>query len=390
MKASRISIGLFSTVTILLVAAAPIPEKIYQVELPYRSNLDVKRAMEQGFDIGGIDLERKVLGVLVRESAMDNLDSFEVLRTRQIAAAPDQLYKKPADVEKILGDIEAQYPNLANAEVIGKSVEGRNVMAIHVTNFAKKGNKRAVVFDAMHHAREIMTPEVALDIAQYLTKNYATDPKVKKWVDSYDIWVVPMVNPDGNNNVWTQFAMWRKNMRDGHGVDINRNYPYAWNTCNGSSGSKNSDTYRGDKPASEPETNALMDLVKKVRPMFNISYHSYSEIVIYPFGCSPNQIPEAHKQIYQTVGKELAKSLVRDSGTGSYTAGTSFELLYNVDGGSIDWMYDYDKIMAFVIEMNSMMQGFQPSYAKWRDATVEKQRAGWQYILDRMSGPGIK
>ena len=81
--------------------------------------------------------------------------------------------------------------------------------------------------------------------------------------------------------------------------------------------------------------------------------------------------------------------LVRDTGNGTYDPGTSYELLYNVDGGSIDWMYGTERIMAFVIEMNGDNLGFQPSFATWRDKTVEKQRAGWQYILDRMEGPGL-
>ena len=71
--------------------------------------------------------------------------------------------------------------------------------------------------------------------------------------------------------------MWRKNTRDnngsggfdsGDGVDINRNYPYKWGSCNGSSGSTWAQDYRGTAPASEPETQVMMDLVKAGSELF--------------------------------------------------------------------------------------------------------------------------
>jgi len=209
-------------------------------------------------------------------------------------------------------------------------------------------------------------------------------------MNKYNIWVVPMVNPDGNNRVWSSSSMWRKNTRGGYGVDINRNYSEDWGTCNGSSGSQSSEIYRGPSPGSEPETEALMDLAARIQPKFNISYHSFSEIVIYPFGCRPKTIPSPDRDLYERVGRELAAVLVRDSGSGSYQAGTAYELLYNVDGGSLDWMYAKHNIMSYVVEVNSSAQGFQPSYNTWRDISVQRQRKGWQYILDQMDGPGIK
>lgn len=362
--------------------------KEFYVTVPASGAEDLKKLVEQGYDVGGIDVEKKTATLVVHES--QSLRGLRVLSKREIGR-PDALYKKPVDIERTLLQVADYYPHLVTVEKIGRTHDGRDIMAAHIASkfVSSTEPKKAVVFDAMHHAREIMTPEVALDIVDYLTKNYATDPQVQKWVNSYDIWVVPMVNPDGNHKVWNGSSMWRKNVLNGYGVDNNRNYPYEWNSCAGSSGSTSSDTYRGPSPASEPETQALMNLVKRVKPMFNISYHSYSEIVIYPFGCSPKKIPSPDREVYEGVGKDLAKKLVRDSGSGTYTAGTSYELLYNVDGGSIDWMYAANKTMAFVIEINSGSQGFQPSFTTWRDKTVEKQRKGWQYILERMEGPGL-
>jgi len=190
-----------------------------------------------------------------------------------------------------------------------------------------------------------------------------------------------MFNVYGNNKVWNGDAMWRKNARGGHGVDINRNYPYAWNACRGSSGFTWAQDYRGPSAASEPETQAMMKFVSDIRPVVSISYHSYSELVIYPYGCKPKRAETA--AVVENIGKEIGRVL-------DYTAGTSWETLYSVDGGDIDWMYNEMQVIPYVIEVSSDSEGFQPDYAQWRDKTVTRNRAGWQLLLNRLAGPGVR
>ena len=125
----------------------------------------------------------------------------------------------------------------------------------------------------------------------------------------------------------------------------------------------------------------MMNFISKVRPVFDISYHSYSELVIYPLGCSPERT--SNKAVVEKIGKELAKKL-------DYTPGTAWELLYNADGGDIDWMYDEYQVIPYVIELNSRRQGFHPRYNKWRDKTVERNRVGWQHLLRRLSKSGVR
>jgi hypothetical protein len=131
-----------------------------------------------------------------------------------------------------------------------------------------------------------------------------------------------------------------------------------------------------------------MNLVKAIRPVFDISYHSYSELVIYPFGCRGKNTPQG--SMVKEVGQELARKLPKDGGSGFYTPGTSWEILYSVDGGDIDWMYGAYNVLPYVIELSSRSEGFQPSYKKWRDRTVKKARAAWSHILDRVEGPGLR
>jgi carboxypeptidase T len=241
--------------------------------------------------------------------------------------------------------------------------------------------KPTIIFDGLHHAREVMTVEVVLDVADTILKNRSrfSQELLKNW----NIWVVPMVNPDGSNIVWTENTMWRKNARTGvsdiFGVDVNRNYNYRWGDCQGSSSSKSSQTYRGDGAGSEPETQAIMRLADAVHPTASLSYHSFGELVLFPYGCKGDVTAE--NTLVQKIGNELADLLPSDSRKGHYTPGTPWQILYAVDGDSMDYMYAAHGALSYTFEMN---EDFQPSY-DMRDATVAKHRGAWMYFLDRIS-----
>lgn len=338
-------------------------------------------------DIAGVDHKEKIIDVLINDLEYKILqeNNFLVIvkESNFVNKKPDQEYKDSKEIEDFLFEIHSKFPELTYLTSIGKSVEGRDIWAIKISDNPEKNETRepAVLFNSMHHAREIMTPEVSIDIIEYLLKNYASEKKVSDWINNSEIWVIPMLNVDGNNRMWTRDRWWRKNTRGGHGVDLNRNYPYAWNKCRGSSGSRFSQTYRGPSPGSEPETKAMMNFISRVRPVFDISYHAYSELVIYPFGCSPDK--PSSIDVVESIGKELAKKL-------NYKAGTAWELLYNADGGDIDWMYSEFQVIPYVIELNSRKQGFHPDYGKWRDITVKKNRVGWMHLLDRVQMSGLR
>ncbi len=196
---------------------------------------------------------------------------------------------------KEIQDIVGKNTDFMKVIEIGKSIEGRSILAVKISDNVNDNepDEPVVLVNAMHHAREVMTTEVAVDMIQNVASRYATDTQMQQRVNQLQIYVVPMVNPDGNHKVWHSDSMWRKNARGGYGVDINRNYPEGWNSCNGSSSNRNQDDYRGESPASEPETQTMMKLVQSIRPVLNLSLHSYSEMVLYPFGCRPSKTPSA-------------------------------------------------------------------------------------------------
>lgn len=338
------------------------------------------------YDITGVNLNTNVIEALLTEEQLAEVRAqkanvrFSFPQT--LALGPDKEYKNPDEVEAFVKDLHARFPELTELRSIGKSLEGRDIWAIKITGDEPVENPKPVFFvNGMHHAREVMTPEITTDMVEYLVTRYASDPAVKAWLDSSVVWVLPMFNVDGNNKMWNGDSMWRKNTRGGHGVDINRNYPYAWNTCRGSSGSTWAQDYRGPSAASEPETQAMMKFVSSIKPVFSISYHSYSEIVIYPYGCSPKRTPAV--EAVESIGAEIGQKL-------NYKPGTAWELLYDVDGGDIDWLYAEQQVIPYVIEVNDTSAGFHPSYSKWRDKTVARNRPGWMHLLDRLQGPSVQ
>ena len=354
----------------------------------------MRELVEGGYDIAGASPGSSTVDIVQRASSQQsfNKEIFgQVIESKIVdtTIAPDVGYKTSAEVDEIIHRLANNYPDLVTVESFGRTHEGRDLWAIRVTSQAKqKAGKPVVFLNALHHAREVMTVEVALDAADYLATNYASNNEVRDWLDRAEIWIVPMVNPDGSNKVWTEDSMWRKNTSGSDGVDVNRNYPYRWNQCNGSSGTPSSDTYRGPSAGSENETQAMMALVGRIRPVYSISFHSYSELVLYPYSCDGEHVPQ--REVVEGGGKAMAQLLPSDGGSGKYAPGTSWEILYAVDGGDIDWMYNTHNVIPYVIELNSTSQGFQPSFSAWRNKTVQKVRAAWQYVIRRTLQSGIR
>ncbi|MFD5076786.1 M14 family zinc carboxypeptidase [Streptomyces sp. NPDC058371] len=200
--------------------------------------------------------------------------------------------------EEIVKTGEA-HPDLTKVVSIGKTVGGQDILALKLTKGAKKtkdGAKPSVLYVSNQHAREWITPEMTRRLMHYYLDNYATDKRVKKIVDSTELWFVLSANPDGYDYTFNADGdrQWRKNLRDingdgtittGDGVDLNRNFAYKWGYDDeGSSPSPTSETYRGASPGSEPETKALDAFEKRIGFTYGINYHSAAELLLYGVG----------------------------------------------------------------------------------------------------------
>ncbi len=276
------------------------------------------------------------------------------------------VYHTYSEATQWLDDLHAQYPQVVSAKwSLGQSHEGRDIWCIRVSDNPEtdEPDEAEVEIDGLHHAREVMASEMTLMFVEYLASRYGTDPVVTHLLDTREIYVVPIVNPDGfvyNETIAPDGGgMWRKNRRDNgdgtFGVDPNRNYPYEWDGP-GSSTDPSSDVYRGPAPGSEPEVQALMGLINAHAFVTSMSFHSYSGMTLYPWGYTTDPTPD------DAVFQQMAS--IMTSGNG-YAAGQPGDLLYTVNGGSFDWVYgawtEHPRCFAFTNEIGWTSDGFWPA-----------------------------
>ena len=364
------------------------PELRYFVEVSVPS-LDAARDLAlEGFDVAGINRATMNVGLVVTLEELDRVQAMgwpvTIRSSNRDARAVDALadYTDPQELSAFMDQVVAAHPDLASKSVLQNTLfEGQKQYVLHITKDVGLDNDRpSFILDAQHHAREVMTPEIARDVMDYLTSRYATDATVQRWVDNINIYIVGSVNPDGAMYVFTTDPSWRRNRHPACAVDNNRNYPTLWGACNGSGTTCTSDTYRGTSAGSEPETQGLMQLTASVRPFFALSYHSYGEYLMYSYGCND---PDERSALGE-VAQGLNAILPNDAGvTGQFATGPIWSTIYLADGGSIDTQYNQYGANAYVIEVSSSAEGFQPDYATWRNITVQRQRTAWQYFLDK-------
>lgn len=275
------------------------------------------------------------------------------------------------DLLNILDSMRLLYPDLISAKQqidTFKSIEGRPIYHLRISNRpdSNQTSKPQVLYTALHHAREPASISQLVYYMWYLLEHYATDAQVKAVVDNTEMYFVPCLNPDGYILNQTSNpnggGMWRKNRRDNKdgtfGVDLNRNYAYYWGYDNtGSSDQTSSDVYRGSAGFSEPETKAIEWLCNEHQFLINLNYHTYGNLVIYPWGFEASfKTPDS--TLFDAYGDFLTRFNQYKYGTGDQTVG------YVVNGDSDDWIYGEqttkNKTFALTPEAGNVEFGFYP------------------------------
>ncbi len=271
-----------------------------------------------------------------------------------------------AEVESLA----AQYPAICRLETLGQSVEGRPLLGLKISDepAIDDPTEPDVLFVGCHHAREFMSVEVPLDLAHTLLEGYGVRPQITGLVDSREVWIVPLLNPDGHvfqeeyaaSPAWSPPG-WRKNRRpnpDGtFGIDPNRNYSFQWAYDDeGSSAEGTDETYRGPAPFSEPETQAMRRLVERQRFVVAVSFHSFGGLLLYPWGYTRDTLTDD-----QPVFAVLADSMV---GSNGYRPGNAyFGTIYKTNGEFCDYLYGElslqkpQQTFAFTFELNTGGEG---------------------------------
>lgn len=270
-------------------------------------------------------------------------------------------YHSPQEGIDFIQSLAAARPDICQLMTIGASVEQRPIFALKITDLPEQAesNERAVFFCGVHHAREWATHEAMLYLTENLVTRYDTDAFVAHLVDHAEIWLVPVANPDGFDYSWEVERFWRKNRRLNfitpddvyiYGVDLNRNYDYNWGPgFGGSSGNMGAETYRGPSAASEPETQAIQSLLASELPTIAVSFHTYSQLVLLPWGYSGSVTAQSYS-VHRAVGEEYARR-TREAHGSVFLPGPSNYTIYATNGDFTDYAYGAQGSIALTPEL---------------------------------------
>lgn len=342
--------------------------------------------------------------ILIIESGL----KFELLSKRMLFPSSvmtqtdvDSIYHTYAEMENQLFSRMAAYSEIALVETIGFSQqEQRAIYAFKISdNVAIDEDEPVVYFDGTHHACEVMGLEICLALIDTLLSNYEQDSTINFLINNTEIWLVPLVNPDGHSAVMSNIShYYRKNGRDlnnngilyeyscndwwtcsTEGIDLNRNYDWHWET--GGQSESTSYYYRGAYAGSESENLAVTGLLTRIRPQLSITYHSYGEIIFYPWDLNGQMAPD-HSALY-AIAYGLAQRIQKESGSQNYDISPSEGLA----GMASNWQYGRLGTLAFTVETIRYYDFIVP-LARYNNI-IRENLDGCKYLIQRAHGPQI-
>ncbi|HWL86548.1 MAG TPA: M14 family zinc carboxypeptidase [Polyangiaceae bacterium] len=325
-----------------------------------------------------------------------------------------------------LDQVASAHPDLAKVVTYGQSYKkqqgtgGYDLKAICITKLGTgdctlnpNSTKPRFLLYTQIHAREITTGDVSWRWVDYLVNNYGINSTVTSLVNSEELWIVPIANPDGTDIVQqggSNPLLQRKNgdaanettrtcSVPNHGVDLNRNFGSHWG---GASTTTNQcgETYLGPKADSEIETQNSEALWRNLFPAVRgssasaasptsakgimLTLHSDASVVMFPWYYSSS----VHTG-NDTTQRAMAQQMSNITG---YPYGQSGEVLYTASGSTDDWIYDKLGTSVFTIEVgdtsfNGSCSGFLPPYACQSDTFWPMMQQVLLYLAPKAAAP---
>ncbi|MEO0085917.1 MAG: M14 family metallopeptidase [candidate division WOR-3 bacterium] len=288
--------------------------------------------------------------------------------------------------------LAARYPNICSLFSVGLSHQNRPLWCLKISdNAARIENEPACFFNGATHAREPLGTHCCIMFAARILSDYGTDSLATWLVNNREIFVIPVMNPDGyvyNSDSGGSTNNWRKNRRVIQspyvGVDLNRNYGYKWGYDNsGSSGSPSQETYRGPSRFSEPETQVIRDFMAQNLFRTCMDYHTYGQYNMYPWGYASATPPE------RSLLQEMVDTFRMNNNYRASRTGQVNQTIYPCNGISVDWEYSDTAgkfvTYAFTCELDSVdfWHGWNDSAALHRECNRNIPNL---FYLARVSG----
>ncbi|NWI52851.1 CBPA1 Carboxypeptidase, partial [Calyptomena viridis] len=318
------------------------------IRVPFPSLQPVKAHLESG----GVSYS-----VMIRDvQALLEEEQQQMLRSsRQLPLSTDafdyEAYHTLDEIYAFLDLLVAENPNLVSKLEIGRSTEDR---PLYVLKFSTGGTERpAVWIDTGIHSREWVTQASGVWFAKKIVEDYANQEGVASILDTMDIFLEIVTNPDGFAYTHSSNRLWRKT-RSKHpgllcvGVDPNRNWDAGFGGS-GASGNSCSQTYHGPYANSEPEVKSIVDFVQShgnIKAF--VSIHSYSQLLLYPYGYTYTPVPD--QQELDELSAKAVSALSSLYGT-EYKYGSIITTIYQASGSTVDWTYNQGIKYSFTFEL---------------------------------------
>ena len=277
----------------------------------------------------------------------------------------DSAYHNYAEMMAAIEQAAAAYPDIVRVSTVGPSLEGRDILAVKISDEPDVDDpaEPAVLFMSLHHAREHLTVEMALEVIRLFTEGYGHDPALTNLVNTREIWVLPNVNPDGGEydiatgvlSVLAQepAAQFRWQLRRGPEPQLRLSLGRRR-----LAGMPGADTYRGPAAFSEPETQVVRDFVV-AHPDITaaITFHTYGELILYPYGYTYDDLPADMTPDDLMAFRSSPATWPPPTATPPQQASD----LYTTSGDTVDWLYGERGIFGFTFEMYPLANpGFYP------------------------------
>ncbi len=308
---------LASVLVVAVAHAAPVA-----VRVDTAGAVDVLGQLDAGFIEGGRGPWRHFE---VADADLAALDAAGLAWERLPLPPPDAAdgYRSPAEMVTALQDLAAAHPSLAEVVVLGASVEERPIVGLRITAALEPAVGWRVL--GAHHGDERSSAALALATAERLLAGYGDEPALTALLDRDEVWVVPIVNPDG---------VARDARNNANGVDLNRNYGFGWSAS----------AYRsGDGPFSEPETRAVRTHAQYAALGAGLSMHSGETNLGWVWNYSSSPVDDT------ALLEDLARRYADACSVPGFwiTNGADW---YATQGDTNDWSYGQQGILDYTLE----------------------------------------
>ena len=297
---------------------------------------------------------------------------------------------------ELINDFNEKYPNLVYVHSIGKSVLGKDIWCIRITNEDNDELKSSCLIDGCIHGCEWEAGEACLYLAEYLLINFDSNETITHILNSTVVYIVPLLNPDGRQ----ENVRWNDN-----GVDLNRNFDVDFGRLRGHTirlgklfgrikipyieiGKLLSlfnielpfwpvFTNCGRYPFSEPESQAIKNLMEQIGFddfSFYVNCHTAAHGVWIPWKVwkPPFEMTEQEENIFHYVLNWVEENTEYE---------TMSVLIYKgnrhyISGSASDWFYKEFRIPSFNFEILSedyemwMGQGKHDHLVHWMKTTL--------------------